>query len=294
MKVFEQYRVAGHSFRLGIPDSAGLRGCLDGRYAPFVDRSGEDALFTLETVDELPDTAGKCIYDVPTEDGETVIRMFETGDGYMCEMAVDHRAGVCGRMYMSGDFSQARLKIGSRRLGDALFCINNSLMLLYAFATFDKGTLEMHASVVVNGGRSYLFLGRSGTGKSTHSRLWLDNIPGSVLLNDDNPIIRVTDQGVTAYGSPWSGKTPCYRNESAPVGAFVLIRQSPGNSISRMNIFQAYATLYSSCSGLKTDKVMADGLHATMEKTVALVPFHLLDCRPDREAAELCYKTICR
>ena len=60
-------------------------------------------------------------------------------------------------------------------------------------------------------------MGKSGTGKSTHSRLWLENVPGATLLNDDNPIVRLTLVGAIVYGSPWSGKTPCYKNESAPL-----------------------------------------------------------------------------
>lgn len=293
MIVFEQYKVAGHSFRLGIPDSEKLREALS-QYDPFRDESGDAPLFTLETVEELPECGRKVIYDVPAKDGETVIRMFDTGEGFLFEMAPENSQPVSGMMVTSKDFSKARLKLASRRVRDAVFCINNSLMLLYALSTSGTGTLEMHSSVVVNKGKAYLFLGKSGTGKSTHSRLWLDNIEGSELLNDDNPIIRVTDDGVVAYGSPWSGKTACYKNESAPVGAFVQIRQCPENRIFRMSLPQAYATLYSSCSGLKTCAEMADALHSTMEKTVTLAPFYLLDCRPDREAAQICFNTICR
>ncbi len=53
-----------------------------------------------------------------------------------------------------------------------------------------------------------MFLGESGTGKSTHSRMWLENIEGSTLLNDDAPAVRISADGTTAYGTPWSGKTP--------------------------------------------------------------------------------------
>jgi hypothetical protein len=138
-----------------------------------------------------------------------------------------------------------------------------------------------------------MFLGKSGTGKSTHSRQWLEIFPDAELLNDDNPVVRAEEDGtIRVYGSPWSGKTPCYRNFDAPVGAIVRIRQSPDNRATRQNIVEAYASVYSSCSGLKSERDIADGLHATLEKVVMGVPCFVLDCRPDHEAAEVCYKAV--
>lgn len=138
-----------------------------------------------------------------------------------------------------------------------------------------------------------MFLGKSGTGKSTHSRQWLESIPGTELLNDDNPIIRIEADGtVRVYGSPWSGKTPCYRNASAPVGAIVRIRQCPENRISRLSVVESYASVYSSCSGLKFYKSMADAIHSTLEGVVLGVPCYVLDCRPDHDAARVCHEAV--
>ena len=129
-------------------------------------------------------------------------------------------------------------------------------------------------------------MARSGTGKSTHSSLWLEHVPGTELMNDDNPVVRVWPDGrVIAYGSPWSGKTPCYRNVEAPVGAFVRIRRCPENKITPLSLLESYALVYSSSSGFKADRSIADGLHASIEKAVTTVPCYVLDCRPDKEAA---------
>ena len=73
----------------------------------------------------------------------------------------------------SEDFSSAVLYLDNRRVSDAIFGINNAMMLLFAFRTAPLGTLELHASMVSNSGKAFLFLARSGTGKSTHSSLWL-------------------------------------------------------------------------------------------------------------------------
>ena len=121
--------------------------------------------------------------------------------------------------------------------------IGNELMILFAFAAAPHATLLVHAAVVRQAGRGYLFLGRSGTGKSTHARLWLRHIAGSELLNDDNPVLVLADGTATVYGSPWSGKTPCYRNESAPAGAIIRLEQAPQNLIRSERPVAAFASL---------------------------------------------------
>jgi len=286
------YKVAGHVFQLTMPDACGIWKYL-GQYGPFVCDGAEDPLFTLELVESVPEGEREKVFDAPTEDGQTVIRMFRQDGDWFIEMSPDHNVPVRACLLATDDFRTAKIQLLTRRVGDALFAINNSLMLLYAFTTATLGTLEMHASVIGNGGRGYLFLGKSGTGKSTHSSLWLKYIEGSELLNDDNPIVRVWPDGrVMVYGSPWSGKTPCYRNVECPVGAFVRIRQCPENKIERMNLPEAYATIYSSCSGFKQMRRMSDGLHETMASIVTGTPCWLLDCRPDEEAARLCACTV--
>ena len=121
----------------------------------------------------------------------------------------------------------------------------------------------------------------------------MENIEGSELLNDDNPVLRVTDSGeVRVYGSPWSGKTPCYRNLDVPVGALVDLHQAKKNVIRRQTIAEAYASIYMSFSGYRFMKGMNDGLHATNEKIVTTVPCFSLECLPDAEAAFVCYQAV--
>ena len=101
-------------------------------------------------------------------------------------------------------------------------------MLAYAFATGGRQTLLIHASLVRHQGRGYAFVAKSGTGKSTQVAMWLRCIPGCDLMNDDNPVVRVIDGEVMIYGSPWSGKTPCYRQVKAPPGAITQIDRAAG------------------------------------------------------------------
>lgn len=300
----EYYKVAGHIFSFTLPDSEKLWNEISGQYEPFrldaedlakqAGSQGEDLLFSLEYVESLPEESRECVYDVPTEDGETVVKLFRQGSGWLFETAPDHRVSVAARILATEDFRHAKIQLTSHLLRNAVFGINNAAMLLFAFASAEADTLEMHASVIENSGKAYLFLGKSGTGKSTHSSLWLKYIEGSKLMNDDNPIVRALPDGsIVAYGSPWSGKTPCYKNVQAPVGAFVQIRQCPENRIFRMSVIESYSSLFSSISGIKDDdSSMADGLNTTIDKVLSAVPCYLLDCRPDEEAARLCAATV--
>ena len=291
MKMTKYFKVAEHLFSLTMPDSCTLWPRLS-QYEPFeVEAPAGKVLFGLELVRDAFDLSAprELVYDAPTEDGQTVIRLYRDGAGWSFDLSPDKSIECTAHLRSSEDFSDARLYLDNRRVSDAIFGINNSLMLLYAFCSAPLGTLEMHASMTGNSGKAFLFLAKSGTGKSTHSSLWLEHIPGSELMNDDNPIVRAWPDGrVIAYGSPWSGKTPCYRNVEAPVGAFVRIRRSPENKITPLGMLEAYALLYSSSSGFKADKTIADGLHATLEQIVTTTPCYVLDCRPDEEAARVC------
>ena len=285
------FKVAEHIFSLEMPDSCSLWERL-GQYDPFVvEDPGAAPLFALKLVMDTYTAADEreVMYDVPTEAGETVVKLYREKGGWSFDMSPDKSIPCHSHMRSSEDFSAGTLYLDNRRVSDAVFGINNSLMLLFAFRTAPLDTLELHASMVSNSGRAFLFLAKSGTGKSTHSSLWLKHIPGSELMNDDNPVVRAWPDGrVIAYGTPWSGKTPCYRNVEAPVGAFVQIRRCQENKITRLSLLQSYALLYSSCSGFKADSRIADGLHATLERAVTTTPCYVLDCRPDEEAARVC------
>ncbi len=289
----KSYQVAGHIFNLCLPDDFPFWDGLEA-YTPFEVPFQEAPVFTLEISPEPIGCEGKeKIFDSPTEEGETVIKLYRDDTSWIFEMSPEARIRTVALMSANKDFTLGRLFFRSRTRRAVLFAINNSLMLLYAFRTAGMGTLEMHASVIMNGGRAFLFLAKSGTGKSTHSQLWLKNVPGSVLLNDDNPIVRVWEDGsVKVYGSPWSGKTPCYKNLVADAGAFVQIRRCAENKITPLSLFEAYVLLYTSSSGLKTDSAMADGLHATMERIATNSPCFVLDCRPDDEAALVCSQAV--
>ena len=94
------------------------------------------------------------------------------------------------------------------------------------------------------------------------------------------------------YGSPWSGKTPCYKNDSAQIGAFVQIKQEQENHIWRNLPLQAFAILLPSMSAMKWDKHIYGSICDSVGRLIEKVPLYTLGCRPDQEAAEVCYAEV--
>ncbi|MGI6292875.1 MAG: hypothetical protein GX281_02070 [Bacteroidales bacterium] len=154
-------------------------------------------------------------------------------------------------------------------------------------------TLKIHASAIEKDGKALVFLGTSGTGKSTHSRLWLRHIAGSTLLNDDEPLVRVTDDGkVWLYGAPWSGSTACYRNERAQVSAFVLLQQGPENKLTKMGALEAFKVLMQSAAIFRSGREQRERVVSLIYDVLEKVPVYHLVNRPDREAVELTHSLL--
>lgn len=284
----QKYIVAGHVFELAMTGNDPRWNLLE-NYLPFSTSCGDEPLFSLQVVEELPEEKLELLLDGGSEEEDMPrLAIYRSDSGYRIDMSPTQSARICSRLALSEDFSSGKLVTAGR---GSRFPIDNALMLMFAFCTAGLHTLELHASVVVREGFARMFLGVSGAGKSTHSRMWIENLPGSVLLNDDNPVVRVHPDGsVRIYGTPWSGKTPCYRNEDAPLAAFVNIRKAPFNRITRLDLVNAYSSIYTSCSGFRADRRMADGIHSTIEALVTTVPGFVLDCLPDAGAARVCFE----
>ena len=276
MKETRYYKVAGHRFCV-TGEAEGFA-----NYEPFLCEEGE-TVFALSIGDgEAPEY----VEEIRQEDeGQEIICGKTAADEAVFEFHWWN--DTAGWLVCSADYHEGRLITTGRHVKMA---IDNALMVLYALATADRQTALFHAAVVSYEGKGYMFLGPSGTGKSTHAGLWLRYIAGTALVNDDNPVVR---DGVV-YGSPWSGKTPCYRNVHYPLGGIVVLSQAPYNRIQRLSGLHAYAALVASISGKRWDARIADGLHQTENALASTVPVWHLECLPDEEAARVCQLTIKR
>ena len=297
------YRVAGHLFAVHNYNSA--CGALFKNYEPFLERYPQDSPIFVLCIQQdglLHEEQRQGYQHVFTDNSEEDMPRIEVyrevkGEegGWLMRVSQIANSPICCEIACDATFMKGTLHI-ARDYRDVRFCMDNALMLMFAFRTAPLMTLEMHAAVVVKGGeeaRGYLFLGHSGTGKSTHARQWLAAFPDAWLLNDDNPILRVMEDGeVRVYGSPWSGKTPCYKNAHARVGGIIKLSQAPFNELQVLTLPQAYAYMLSSASGLKIDRQMADELYNSIKHIITHVKCCHLNCLPNTDAAAVCYQGV--
>ena len=289
----QKYTVAGHTFGVRLPETLSSDDVL-WAYTPFEDSSDAEPLFTLRlsTAPSLKDVATGKVFQC-FNDEAPYFWLFDCDAGkYSFGFSYSKSSPDC-ILIVSDDYKENTVYVREAALARyAEFALNNSLMLLYTFCTTPLDTLMVHASVVAHDDAAYMFLGRSGTGKSTHSRLWLENIDDTYLLNDDNPVVRFIDGHAYIYGTPWSGKTPCYKNDRRPLKAFVRLSQAPYNKITRFAPLQAFASLMPSCSCMRWDNSSVMALHKTVEKVIGVVKAYGLECLPDKDAADLCHSTV--
>lgn len=290
------FKVADAHFRIKYNDGDDVRHLIPS-FAPFHIHQPEtdDCMFTMQVgtglVSSQPE--GNEIGHFDGGDAKHDVYQLDNGGYYI--FIRDYMDNPTCALRTSADFSCCEASLfnddSCRSYG-----LNNALMIAFAFSGAFHNILLMHASVIMNQGYGYLFLGKSGTGKSTHSQLWLKHIEGSELLNDDNPAVRFHPDTNTAivYGSPWSGKTPCYRNLQVPIGAFLRLEQYPQNIIRREPNVRGFATILSSCSTMIWDKPTYNGICDTAAKIAGIVPAFYLQCLPDKAAAELSYSHLSR
>jgi len=261
-------------------------------FEPFREKVSDGSkLFTLTVDDGLQPVreGAERIGTFDTGNGDTIVDVLP-GGGYQY-IIKDIRGHGCCLLQTDRDFCRCRCALnGSRNMRS--FGLLNALMLVFAFAGSRFRALLIHASLVRCNGRGYAFIAKSGTGKSTQVGLWLRHIPGCDLMNDDNPIVRITDGGTFIYGSPWSGKTPCYRNVKAPLGAVTRIERAKENSIERLSPTAAFASMLPSCSTMKWSKDIFDNICNSITGIIETTGMFTLHCLPDKDSAILCHKTI--
>lgn len=263
-------------------------------YAPFRIFTDASPLFVIHVEDgDIPSSDNwEHVYTDRSDEDMPRIEMYRLAGQWLFRVSMSREGEIVCAMRCSEDWSDVSLFMHPAYVR---FAIDNAAMLVYAFATVGRKTLLFHSSVTVRDGLAYMFLGHSGTGKSTHSQQWKAAFPEVELLNDDNPAVRIMDdRTVRVYGTPWSGKTPCYKASSAPVAALVQLAQAPQNSITRLRMSQAYPFILASVSGLKVLPKMMDQIYESIALLLELCPVYKLECLPNPDAARVCYEEINR
>lgn len=275
------YQVAGHRFDVSGEGLCKAVEQIKG-FKPFEIADNETSFSFVEGRDipEMGSVRYRFIY-------EDVTGYFgDIDDGYM--LILQPEKGEALHMWHIGGTKKVQM-YGNYELRLYRF----ALWVGYGLMTITDNTVAIHSSCIVYRDKAVLFLGESGTGKSTHTRLWREHIDGSFLLNDDSPIIRVEDGKIWAYGSPWSGKTPCYKQERHELAGCVRLSQAPHNQIRKLSVLKAYGAIHPSCPPeFAYDNRLYDHISSFLNKLIATVPFHHLECLPDRDAVCLSCRTL--
>lgn len=151
--------------------------------------------------------------------------------------------------------------------------------------------MMLHSSCVEKDGFAYLFSARSGTGKSTHSHLWLKNLEGTRIINDDKPALIYDDGKWYACGTPFSGKTDENIDVKIPVRAITFLHRSEENTVKKIPPFQAVSLLIEQTIK-PADRSLAENMLELADLLLREVPVFSLGCNLQDDAAVVAYNEI--
>lgn len=288
-----RYRIADLILEFNHPTAIALNHILSSFRDFQIDLVDEKADITINiSLEKAPVTAdlGQLRTDESIAWGDR-FRFYEKEDTFITTI-VNERGNGTWYQFSNRNFELSTIYVPESSADEQSAVITWMSMMIFGQASLLHDTIMIHASVVNHQGNGIAFLGKSGTGKSTHSRLWLANIPNTVLLNDDNPAVRITAEGIFIYGTPWSGKTACYKNERLPLKAFVRLQQAPANTFTWQPGLKGFIAVLPSCTAIRWNKELFTGMNTILEKIIGEVAVGYLQCLPDAAAAQLCYDFI--
>ncbi len=159
-------------------------------------------------------------------------------------------------------------------------------------ALVEKNIVLFHGSVVAVDGVGYLFTAPSGTGKSTHTRLWRERFGSRAeMINDDKPLIRIENGQVTVYGTPWDGKHRLSVNKAVPLRAICVLSRDTENHIQRVSPKEVFPQILQQCNRpFAPDKVCKT--LSLLQQMIKTVSCYRLGCNMESEAAQIAYEAM--
>ena len=154
----------------------------------------------------------------------------------------------------------------------------------------DFDTFLMHGAVVAVGDKAWLFTAPSGTGKTTHINLWLNNIPGSYVVNGDKPLIHIGDE-CTVYGTPWAGKEGMNQNIGVNLCGIVVLNRGAENHIEKVPMTQILPVLIQQSYRPK-ERVELEKTLSLLSRMGKKIPMYQLYCNMNPDAALTAYNVL--
>lgn len=161
-----------------------------------------------------------------------------------------------------------------------------------ADALMERDIFLFHGSAIAVDGRAVLFTAKSGTGKSTHTKLWREVFGDrAMMINDDKPLLKINEENVQVCGTPWDGKHRISTNSIVPLEAICILERGEKNEICAITPRQALPMLLQQ-SHRSADPAVIARMMQVIDKLSSRVRFYRLRCNMDPEAAQVAYNGI--
>ncbi len=151
-----------------------------------------------------------------------------------------------------------------------------------------KGVLLIHSAAIERKGKAYIFLAKSGVGKSTHIRLWQKCFPDTRVINGDKPYYRFENGKLRVYGSPWRGKEMLGENCTAVVEGICFLSRGEQNICREISKSEAVMRIFHQVL-IPSDSQTQEIFMSKLDEIMSNVPMYSLYCNMDDGAAITAY-----
>lgn len=268
---------------LNVHSEITLNGLISERLLSFSTEEGfaEDGvnIFVKQT-ENLDDDYGRLLFD-PGD----IWKMYRKGEYFNAVISYDSKEPM-GIVSTAGDWKNISVSLNScYNKQSGLLNTAGLELVVRAAIQFYNGAV-FHSSGLDDNGKGVLFVGHSGEGKSTQSRLW-QNLEGTMIFNEDRNAVRIIGGDVFCYGTPWGGTANIAKNHKVPLSVIVMIEKSEENRIERMPVSEAVPKLIARSFFPYWDENLSGLAISNISSIAAKVPVYKLSCKPTSDVIEL-------
>lgn len=273
--MMRHYEIANMKIKIENPSEIDLS-----RFDLFISKSDiTDSIVTIKKASKI-NVDFKVVYhyknfSVVEFVGEKYGQVFYSGEGKLIAFLMSDLYWKDIDIVYSENIQRGNRSIIDYALGAAF----NSIVIV-------NGGLIVHSSAIQYCNRGLIFSAPSGTGKSTHTKFWRENL-GAGIINDDAPVLIPIKDDVLVCGTPWSGSADLFENVSVSLKAIIILSRSHKNEICEMNITDIIQKLIPRCLFPYHNQRLMNTAFENFKKIIGLVPVYHLKCTPSLKAAEL-------
>ena len=234
------------------------------------------------------------------DDIENPTRQYKIGDSIIYIYLLKKRAcyikiysEVTEKEYLfKSDYQWAEIKTNLKFINQVEYTIlSHAIMFMFIYSSSFYNTVFFDASSVMIDKEGIAFLGEPGVGKTTHSKLWLEQIKESSLLCDGQTAIRILDDDITISRTPWSIRNTQYEDNSLTLDTIFILEQAEMNVITKASNFTSFCKLLSICSMIQEEKESFNCIVRTIVHIAESIPIYILKNKHGSEAVNLAYST---